>query len=90
MILFSRLDAVSGPCSCERYGNTYTVSLSDNCASFMQSTASLPEMKMACPPGLQFNTDQCVCDYPSNTRCPSTCSSGAATEAPATQSKLFT
>lgn len=61
------------PCRCERKGNTYTVSSTDSCTSFTQSTSGHPDRKLDCPAGLRFNTRVCVCDHPDVTDCSNSC-----------------
>lgn len=71
LIYFSLL--VVDECTCFEEGNYYTTNIEDNCGSFLQRTAFLPEQKLACPPGLVFDVNVCVCDWAWRATCPKSC-----------------
>ena len=60
-------------CTCFEEGNYYTTNVGDDCRSFLQRTAFLPEQKLACPDGLIFDVNVCVCDWTWRAKCPKTC-----------------
>ncbi|XP_067945126.1 uncharacterized protein [Watersipora subatra] len=64
---------VINSCTCFEKGNFYSPNSANNCGSFFQRTAFLQAVEQNCPDGLQFDIQECVCNWPSAMTCPSQC-----------------